>query len=385
MLKPLFYKILILLGLFLVLGNCAERSKTKKSVQTATPVNLNYAEGFSISKEGAITVLKVFTPWPKAAKTYAYALVPRTHIDTINLSKVKYDAIVPTPVRSIIVTSTTHVPALEALGQLEALVGFPGLDLISSKAARQQIAKGKLQELGTNMDLNIEMVLSTAPDLVMGFGIDGNNKAYETLQNSGIPVVYNGDWTEYTPLGKAEWIKFFAPFFQKEQEADRIFDTVVQSYMNVKKMAQKASDSPTVLTGGLYKDVWYVAGGQSWMSQFLKDANTNYLWSDTDEVGSIGLSVETVLEKGQSADIWLNPSQHTSYKGLQAANPTYEEFKAFTNQKVYSNAMKKGPTGGLLFFELAPYRPDLVLEDLIAIMHPELLPTHQPHFFMPLD
>ena len=238
--------------------------------------------------------------------------------------------------------------------------------------------------MGTNENINTEVVLELNPEVIMGFGINDTNKAYETLKRSGIPIIYNGDWTEQTPLGKAEWIKFFAPFFNKEVEADNIFKKIETSYQEAKLLTKKVIQKPTVLTGGLYKDVWYVAGGNSWMAQFLKDANANYLWADTDNRGSIGLSLEAVLEKGQQADFWFNPSLHASYEELEQANAHYEQFEAFATKKVYSNAVKKGATGGLLFYELAPQRPDLVLKDLISILHPELLPDYQPHFFMPL-
>src|SRR5690606_15604400 len=142
------------------------------------------------------------------------------------------------------------------------------------------------------------------PEVVMGFGINDTNKTYETLKRAGIAVVYNGDWVEQTPLGKAEWIKFFAPFFQKEQQADRLFKEIETSYLEAKQLAQKAEQRPTGLTGGLYKEVWYVAGGKSWMARFLKDANAKYLWAETEETGSSGLSLEAVLEKAQVADFW---------------------------------------------------------------------------------
>lgn len=149
-------------------------------------------------------------------------------------------------------------------------------------------------------------------------------------------------------------------------------------------MAKKAKSRPTVLTGGLYKDVWYVAGGNSWMAQFLKDANADYLWSNTEETGSIGLSLESVLENAQDAEYWFNPSAETKYSELTEANPHYQQFSAFTNKKVYSNAIEKGETGGLIFYELAPHRPDIVLMDFIKIVHPELLPEHQLQFIKPI-
>lgn len=379
---PLFVSLALVL--FLSMG-CHEKSKSSEVKQTDSVSGLRHATGFSIVKNPDYTVLQVSSAWPGAKTQFTYALVPREKLASISLPTDTYAAIVPTPVKQMVITSTTHIASLEMLGELEAVVGFPNTDLISSKKARKLVDSGSIKELGSNEEINTEMVLEQQPEILMGFGINDTNKAYETLKTSGIPIVYNGDWTESTPLGKAEWIKFFAPFFQKEQLADRMFENIESSYTQAKLAAQNATHRPTVITGGLYKDVWYVAGGASWMSQFLEDANADYLWGDTQKSGSIGLSLEAVLEKGQQADFWFNPSLHTSYKDLEKANLHYRKFKAFSTEKVFSNAMNKGATGGLLFYELAPQRPDLVLLDLISILHPELLNDHEPQFYLPLQ
>ena len=369
----------------LLLGSCKEKKTPFPVEQSGTAVSIKYAKGFSIEKNSGFTVITVSSAWPGAKNGFKYALISREKLPSITLSKDAYDAIVPVPVERMIVTSTTHIPALEELGVLHTMVGFPNTDLISSLKARERIDSGFVRELGTNENINTEIALDLNTDVLVGFGINGTNKAYETLKLSGIPIVYNGDWTEQTPLGKAEWIKFFAPFFQKEKEADSIFKTIESSYAQAKELAQNADAKPTVLTGGLYKDVWYVAGGSSWMSQFLKDANTQYLWEETDKTGSIGLSLEEVLTKGKEAEFWFNPSLHSTYLEMENANSHYPEFDAYKNQNVFSNALAKGETGGILFYELAPQRPDLVLKDLISILHPNLMEGYETHFFKPLQ
>jgi iron complex transport system substrate-binding protein len=284
-----------------------------------------------------------------------------------------------------VVTSTTHIPALEALGVENTLVGFPETQYISSTKTRKNIDSGKIIDLGINESINTEILINLQPDLVIGFSINDSNKTYETIKNSGISVVYNGDWVEKTPLGKSEWIKFFAPFFNKEKEADSIFSSIETEYLIAKKIAEKAIKKPTVLCGAMFKDIWNLPSGESWAAQFLKDANTNYLWSDTTGTGSLSLSFESVLEKAQNADFWINTSQFSTYQELDNDNAHYSQFKAYKNKKAYTFSLTKGETGGLLYYELAPNRPDIVLKDLIHIVHPELLPNHQPFFFKPLE
>lgn len=378
------YKLFLFL---LVIFACKQEKKSvPPSLFTPEIPKIDHAKGFTLERPGnGSTIIKVNSPWPNAETAFTYALVPKDKMMALTLNKNEYDAIVGIPVEQIVVTSTTHIPALEALGVLDKLVGFPDTKYVSSKKARKRIAEGHIKELGNNESINTEMLIELDPEVVVGFGIDNENKAYETLKRSNIPVIYNGDWTEETPLGKAEWIKFFAPFFQLEKKADSIFSMIEASYTEAKTLALRARKRPTVLSGAMYKDVWYMPGGNSWAARFLADANTNYLWQDTEDTGSLSLSIESVLDKGQHAEFWVSPSQFTSYQDLKEANRHYLQFDAFKNKKVYTFAKTIGETGGLLYYELAPQRPDLVLKDLIHIFHPELSPGHQSFFFKPLE
>lgn len=380
-------KRLLFFGYLVLFLGCKEEKKHTPSVSEPSKTTVTtYAKGFSIEHlASGLTILKVLSPWPNAAGSFTYALVPKEKQAFISLNKNTYDAIVTVPIENLVVTSTTHIPALEALGVLDKLIGFPDTKYISSKAARTRIANGAIKELGVNENLNTEAVLALQPDLVVGFAVTGGNSSYETLSRSNIPVIYNGDWVEETPLGKAEWIKFFAPFFNKENEAKRIFAEIETAYLNAKNIAKGSNKRPTVLSGAMYKDVWYLPGGQSWAANFLKDANTNYLWANTTENGSLSLSWESVLDMAQQADYWIGPAQFTSYAQMENASQHYSRFNAFQNKKIYTFANTVGATGGTLYYELAPHRPDIVLRDLIHILHPGLLPDYEPFFFKPLE
>ncbi|MFI2742832.1 ABC transporter substrate-binding protein [Zhouia sp. PK063] len=363
---------------------CAVGCKEKNSSTLLKGVEepIEEAKGFSITDYKTYKVITVHAPWPKAERDFTYALA--RDITKIPTNQ-HFDAVVKVPVKSMVVTSTTHIPALEALHSLGTLVGFPDTKYISSKPARALINEGKIQDIGQNESINTEMLLNLKPDVVIGFSINNQNKTYKTIQNSGIPVVYNGDWTEETPLGKAEWIKFFAPFFEKEKEANHIFTTIKSNYNSAKKLALSATEKPTVLSGAMYKDVWYLPAGKSWGAQFIKDANANYLWSESEGNGSLSLNFENVFLKATHADFWIAPSQFISYDEMKKANNHYTKFDAFNKRQIYTYALTKGDTGGLLYYELGPQRPDLVLKDLIHIFHPELLKDYQPYFFKPLQ
>lgn len=371
--------------LSLVLFSCKNESKTKLSETVkSSQLALKYAEGFSINTSKSAQIITVNNPWPKSEKVFRYALISKKD-NTTSIDTDEFNGVLSTPIQKIVVTSTTHIPALELLGVEHTLVGFPGTDYISSESTRARIDKGNIRELGKNEGINTEVLLELRPDVVVAFGVDGTNKSMNIIEKSGIPVIYNGDWVEKSPLAKAEWIKFFGVLYDKEKQADSIFKAIEKDYLNAKAMASKATSKPTVLCGAMYKDVWYLPNGTSPEAQFLKDANTNYLWSETTNIGSLALSFETVFDKAKTADLWLSPSYYTSYEALETSNTHYAEFDAFKNKKIFTFSNTTGKTGGVTYYELGSARPDLVLKDMIKICHPELLQDYDTTFFKPLN
>lgn len=371
-----FYNALLLAFISLLFVQCKFETNSAPTVSSENTVQ--YAKGFSIQNYDGYSVVTVQNPWPKAAKIYKYILKEK---DGIVPDSLQQNIIISVPVKSVVVTSTTHIPSLEMLDMENTLVGFPHLDYISSEKVRARIDAGKVKELGMNQNLNTEVILNLKPDVIIGYGIDNNNPTLDNLQKSGLKVMLNGDWNEETPLGKAEWIKFFGALYGKQKEANELFTKIEQDYWNTIKMVKNATTSPTVLAGDMFEDRWYLPKGTSWGSLILKEAKGDYLWKETTGTGSLSLSFETVFEKAQNADIWITSGQFSSLKEMTEMNPHYAQFKAFTNKNVYSFSGKKGKTGGILYYELAPNRPDIVLKDIVKILHPELLPSYQPFFF----
>lgn len=373
-----------LLLVFIAFFSC-KNDTSKKAINNFqdNEISLKYAEGFRVSDFGTYKLLEIKNPWPKSKKTYKYALVSDNQ--NVDLDKNDFEAVLSIPIKKIVVTSTTHIPSLELLDVEESLVGFPGIDYISSEKTRNRIDNDEIRDLGKNEGINTEVLLELSPDVVIGFGIDGNNKTFETIKKSNIPVIYDGDWVESSPLAKAEWIKLFGFLFDKEKQAHSIFNAIETDYNEAKKLASEVKHQPSILSGAMYNDVWYLPNGSSTEAQLLKDANTNYLFKDTQGTGSLALNFETVFSKAKNADIWLSPSNYESTEALINSNEHYTMFKAFQNKNIYSFTNTTGKTGGVLYYELGMTRPDLVLKDLIKICHPELLENYQPYFFKPLN
>lgn len=375
----IFLKITWLFFLILLLGcNQKELSPITKSNPDST---IKYAKGLEIFTYSGYSIVRIKNPWPNSKKEYSYILKEKNGIVPDSL---KNEPIISVPIKTIVATSTTHIPSLEMLGLENSLIGFPNLNYISSEKVRNRIDAKKVKELGNNQALNVEVVLDLQPSIIMGYGIDNNNPTLDNLQKSGLKVILNGDWNEQSPLGKAEWIKLFGVLYGKEKQADSIFSSIEKEYKTTLALAKKAKIKPTVLSGAMFEDVWYMPQGISWGSIFLKDAQANYLWSDSKGTGSLALSFETVFDKGKDADFWIQ-GQFSSLKEVENSNKHYSQFKAFKAKNVYSFGSKKGKTGGILYYELAPNRPDLVLKDMVKILHPELLPSHQLYFLEKLN
>ncbi len=384
-----FYSLFIILCMFSFSCKTEKKETPKESLPISQEVkktesSLKHAKKFSIEKSGDITLITVFSPWPNADKDFTYALIPREKAAAITLDRNAYDAILLTPIERIVVTSTTHIPTLEMLGVEHTLVGFPDTDYISSEKTRALIDAEKVKDIGQNDQINMELLIDLQPELVIGFSISNSNPMYKKVEDVNIPVVYNGDWTEGTPLGRAEWVKFFAPFFHKEAKAVEVFASIEKNYTDAKQLAQKVTKKPTVLAGAMYKDIWYLPAGESFQAQYLKDANANYIWATSEGTGSLSLGIESVLDKAADADIWIGPGRFKTYEDLEKASKTYTEFAPFKHKKIFSAANTVGKTGGTMYYELAPTRPDIVLKDIIKAIHPEVLPDYQPFFFKPL-
>ena len=370
-------KYILLTALFI----CLSCKKNTETTTVKVKNSIEYANGVEIHNYDDFTIMKITKPWPDATKAYTYICAKSNENLPDSLSKYTFIQI---PVSTLVATSTTHIPSLVALNETDKLIGFPNLEYISSEIVRKSIDSGKVKELSDNESLNFEKTIDLQPQIIIGLSMDSETSKFNQFEKAGIPVIYNADWVETSPLGKAEWIKFFGVLFDKQEQATDYFNNIVKEYDKAKKQVESVKQRPSVLSGSVFQDVWYMPQGGSWMAQFINDAGGNYMWSDTQGTGSLSLSFEAVFEKAMDADVWIGPGEFNSFDQMLAANKHYGQFKAFQQKQIYSYSMKKGATGGLIFYEEASNRPDVVLKDLISIFHPNVLPDYQPTFIEPL-
>ena len=369
-------KVLILL-LLVSFSSCKKRIKTE--ILKEIPSTIKYAKGFDIITINGSKKLLIKSAYQNSKEVFSYQIVTKNKERKIHND---LDQELLVPIDRLVATSTTHIPMIELLNEEASIVGFPNSNYISSKKTRNLIDNGHITEVGKESSLNTEILLDLNPELIVGFGVSSADKTLTSIQKAGINVIYNGDWLEETPLGRAEWIKFFGILFDKEKQADSIFNSIETDYLAVKKLALKSGEKATILSGAIMsKDIWNLPAGDSFVAQFLKDANLDYLWKNSKGKGSLSLSFESVFERAKEADFWIAPGHFSSKTEMLEHNKLYAEFKAFKKDNIYTSTLKKGKTGGVIYYELAPTRPDLVLKDLIKIAHPELLPNYELTFF----
>ena len=368
-------KILVFTICLFVFGSC-KKEAVKVDENNQTESNIKYAKGFDIVDKNGVKKLIIKSAYQNSDEIFEYI------IQNKKSKKEEIKNTLSTPIEKIVVTSTTHIPMVELLNEETAIIGFPYSKYVSSEKTRQLIDAGKIKEIGKESSLNTEILLDLQPELVVGYSVSSADKSLTTIKKAGIKVIYNGDWLEETPLGRAEWIKFFGVLFDKKKQADSIFRIIETNYIEAKNIALKSTKKPSILSGAIMsKDIWNLPAGDSFVAQYLKDANCNYLWQNSSGKGSLSLSFEHVFDKSADADFWIAPGYFSSKEQLLSSNKLYSKFKAFRQNNIYTPSTKKGKTGGVLYYELAPTRPDLVLKDIIKITNPDLLPNYKLTFF----
>ncbi len=367
--------------LLLLAAGCSMTScntkKTSKGNFTDS-LRIKYAKGFTIQQlANGNKLVEVGYPYQGAKSGYKYLLVQRGNEVPRHESDV---AVITIPVESIVCTSTTHIPLLDYLNLSDKLIGFPTTDYISSEKMRKRIDGGKVKDLGTDKGMNLEELFLLKPAAVMGYTMTSDLGQLKKIKELGVSVVINAEYLEKHPLGRAEWIKFVSLFFNKEKEADSVFQFIEKEYLSTIELVKKTSERPTVVSGIVYGDAWFMPGGKNYAAKLLSDAGCNYLWSDTGSNGFLEISFESVFAKAKNADLWVGVGSFNSLKEIEMSDKRYALFKPFVQKNVFTYNARKGAKGGSEFLELGYLRPDIILKDLVKIAHPELLPEHQLYF-----
>lgn len=376
---PMFRSFLILCSLFLFA--CNTNVEQKKQKETSTTIPLSYAKRFAIKKYADYTVLELLGNKNDAEVTASFVLYQNQKPSYQN------DAYyIKTPVSRVASMSSIYTTMLQELHCEQTIVAIDNVDYYNNPYIQQQVKDKKVIELSKGPTVEIERTIALKPDLFLTFGM-GNPKTDidKKLVQSNLPIAISIDHLEETPLARAEWIKFFACFFNKETLADSLFSATAKRYNDLKTIAQQNTHKPTVLTEIKYGDAWYVPSGKSYIANLINDAGGSYFWKDDQKVGSTPLSFEMVYAKAKDCDVWINLYNVNSKKELTSYDERYGLFKAFKKGNLYNNNKTQNAGGYSNYWETGITHPDDVLADLIKIFAPALMPGHEFVYYKKIE
>jgi iron complex transport system substrate-binding protein len=359
--------------------SCRRRSGSKASEAVAgkdlSPAKsrIKYAHGFTIDYYDRYKEVKILNRAGDKMDTLDYLLLPagasvppgHPHAQVINI-----------PVKSLIVMASLHIAQADFAGVADRITGLGTGQYVNSPVVREGLRTGRTRQVGIDANLNNELVIAMHPGVVMTMSNpDAAFGQYRTLMDAGVPVVPNAEWLETTPLGRAEWVKLIGALTDREEWVNRKFDSVAQLYQQLAGTGGGAAVKPSVIIGMPFKGTWYTPAGESYMAQFLRDAGAGYHWSNSKGTGSLPLSFESVAPEALTADFWLNVGYVDSKKDILAKDTRYGSFHAFRTGAVYNNNNRTNDLGSNDYWESGAVNPQLVLADLIRILHPGLLPA----------
>ena len=345
-----------------------------------------YAKGYSVKVlDNGVRLIDVADPQDDEEKmpvSYHFALVDKGLDVEVPEGYTKVEV----PIERTLVMTMLQLSNFTALDALDIVRGITGTKNLFNKDIRQRVKDGRMVKIGMEGNFDTELILAAHPEVI--FISPFKRGGYDAIKETGITLIPHLGYKELTPLGQAEWIRFVGLFIGKEHEADSIFAGIEHRYNDLKeKVANNSHPSqggagegaPTVFSGEMHGGNWYAVGGKNSLAQIFRDAGARYVF-DNDDTGGVNIEFEEMYAAAANADYWriLNSYEGDfSYDALKASEPRNELFKAFKDKKVIYCNMKQTP-----YYEKSPVMPDVLLSDLVAIFHPELMPAdYEPTFY----
>ena len=352
-------------------------------------LQMKYAQLLTIVShdEGSYTEVKVHNPWKEGTELHRYILVPKGKEGDATMAKlagqahgegkaaatlgVKTDT-VRTPLESNLVFTAPHCQLLTELGCQNAITGVCDKDYINipdikSRAQADAKVAHPIMDCGSSMQPDIERIIALHPEALLISPFE-NNGGYGKLDKLRIPIIETADYMETSPLGRAEWIKLYG-LLLGSSKADSLFSAIEKEYLQLKAEAAKLPLGLSILTERKTGNVWYVPGGKSTMGILLRDAHAKYIFADDQHSGSLSMSPEQIIAKGNQVDVWAFKyfgGNALTKQDLLAEYQGYQALKAFQTGTVYETNTSCEP-----YFELTSFHPEILLREFTILSHPE--------------
>ena len=360
---------IFLLAIALVAMSCAQEPSHNFDNAEFVKVEMNFAKGLRIWKRGEDYRVEIRNPRDTSEMITSYFFT--------NGSSSKNTDTITVPVQTVALNSTTFIAYFDKLGEADLITGVTFTDRMMNENLLDQVAANKTIELTSGGELDFEKVLSLSPDVFMAYSYGESD--FSRIENQGIPVVLNMEYLEGHPLGRTEWIKLAGILTGKGALADSIYQDIESQYIALKEKVSEATTSPSVFTGSRYNEIWYAPGRDSYIANYITDAGGNYVFENLQGAGSHEIDYEAALKAISDADYWGMITSHREPFTMQTVlkmDKFYVSFKAFRDKNIFvCNAAKTD------YFGDAVMEPEILLADMIAIIHPEVLPDHQGKYF----
>ena len=372
--------------LCLTMLSCNQAKVADNALEGDT-IEMRYAENICIVKYDGYTKVVLENPWKKGAVLHTYILTNQTPSDSPSMGRGVEGScsIIHVPLTHSAVYSGVHGSIIDELGAADQICAVCEIEYFTNEHILQAYRDGKVANLGNSLAPNIEMLVDIHPDAILLSPFE-NSGGYGLIETTDIPIVECADYMETSPLGRAEWMKFYGLLYGKAEEADSLFHEVETAYNDLKASVGQLADSkgaPRVICDLITGSTWYVPGGNSTSGRLIADAGGNYIFRSRSESGSLALAPETVFEESQDADVWFmkytNGVTDMTYEELAKESPLYAQMKAFKERHVYGCNLSY-----VHFYNDLPFHPERHLKDMIRMFHPDLLPDYQLKYYKPL-
>lgn len=397
----------IIFGALVVLLVVACQGGKTASGEGGDTLQMKYAELLTIVKhnDGTYTEAIIENPWKKGTTLHKYILVPKGKEGDETVARLKDDIrenatlqmgshcdIVRTPLESNVVFTAPHCQLMYELGCKNAITGVCDKDYINIPDIKERVklSDGKAStsdtdkviiDCGSSMQPDIERIIALKPEGLFISPFE-NSGGYGKLDKLHIPIIETADYMETSPLGRAEWMKFYGLLFKSEERSDSLFSSIEKEYLALKAEAAKLPQGLSILTERKMGSVWYVPGGKSTMGILLKDANAKYIFADDTHSGSLAYGPERILSKGTQVDVWAFKyfgGNALSKSDLLAEYEGYKALKTFNQNSIYQVDTSTQP-----YFELTSFHPEILLREFIILAHPKATQFGKLRFYQHL-
>lgn len=371
------YLLFVFVGLVLAAVPLPSQDNGIRDGSVAGP---SYTKSLNYTQCDHATIVEISNAWPEAPPL-SYALVaqgdPAPDPGT-------FDAIIPVPVRRIVSLATPVLAHLADLGLADRVVGIDTGDYVYSDTIRRRLRAGEITELGAGAELDLERLIALDADVVILSVYGPDDPTLDRIRAADIPVVIFADWREADPLARAEWITLLGLLTDRSRRARSVFAERARAYTDLRdrvasELADRGgTDRPTIMANAPWQGSWPVPAGDSYIARLFADAGGSYLWQDEPGTGSMFLDLEAVLARAVDADRWINGNfGWRNLEDVARLDPRLTAFAPYRDGAVYHYNRRVRESGANDFWESGATRPDLVLADLVRILHPDLLPDHE--------